>query len=174
MKTITRIISSLALVALLFCSTSCLKDDPMINFKDLGVVIELPYNNHYLIAQKLKPGDDVSFKIMVNYTIDYASKVKSDIPVTLSVDESMVATYNATLSSTAKKYVLLPASTYTLPSSIVIKAGTQLAEATMAVNTSSLERGKYYILPVRITEVPSGYTISGNFGHLYLRVMMNN
>ena len=110
---------------------------------------------------------------MVNYTIPYASDNKEDIKVGLGVDESMVARYNATLAATAQKYVLLPASSYTLPSEITISKGTQLWKQELEINTSGLTPKTYYVLPVVITNTPKGYTISGNFGHVYLRIQMN-
>lgn len=153
-------------------ATSCLDDTPLIDWSELGTVIELPYKSHYLAAQNVEPGEEVSFGIKVNYTIDYASKVTEDIPVNLAVDPDMVEEYNASLPASATKYEIFPEGTYELPTTITIKKGTQLAEQTMTVNTASLEPGKYYILPVVISSVPDGYIASGNFGHLYLRILM--
>ena len=160
-------------------ATSCLNDTPLINWEDLGVVVELPYKSHYLLykshyllSTNVTPGQEVSFDIKVNYTIDYASKVTEDIPVNLAVDPDMVDEYNATLPASAQKYKIFPEGTYELPTTITIKKGTQLAEQTMTVNTSDLVPGEYYILPVVISGVPEGYIASGNFGHLYLRIQM--
>ncbi|MEF9930921.1 MAG: DUF1735 domain-containing protein, partial [Bacteroidales bacterium] len=114
---------------------------------------------------------NAEFTLMVNYTVFQVSDNTVDIPVTLAADESLVATYNAGLASSTKKYVLLPATTYTLPSPI-IKAGTQLWKENMTVNTSTLKKGEKYLLPIKIASVPAGYTISGNFGHVYLRIDM--
>ena len=109
---------------------------------------------------------------MVNYTIDYASKLTEDIPVNLAVDPDMVGEYNASLPSYSTKYELLPDVTYQLPATLTITKGTHLAETTMTVNTADLVPGKYYMLPVVISGVPDGYIASGNFGHLYLRILM--
>lgn len=172
MKTIRKIILAVFLGAATLSTTSCLNDTPLVNWDDLGVVIELPYKSHYLAAQNVKPGQEVTFDIMVNYTIDYASKVTEDIPVNLAVDPDMVGEYNASLPSYSTKYELLPEGTYQLPATITITKGTQLAETTMTVNTADLAPGKYYMLPVVISGVPDGYIASGNFGHLYLRILM--
>lgn len=168
MKILKQTISILCLSLMAFGSVSCLKDDPIVDWDDIKYVIELPYKSHYLLDTK--PVDDkVNFQLMVNYAIDDAAKIKTDIPVQLGVDESLVAVYNA---GSATKYTLLPASAYTLPSDVVIRAGNRLWQQTMTVNTSGLDKGGRYILPVRIVGVPEGYTISGNFGHVYLRINM--
>lgn len=172
MKNIRKFILAMFLGVTALSATSCLNDTPLINWEDLGVVVELPYKSHYLLSTNVTPGQEVSFDIKVNYTIDYASKVTEDIPVNLAVDPDMVDEYNATLPASAQKYKIFPEGTYELPTTITIKKGTQLAEQTMTVNTSDLVPGEYYILPVVISGVPEGYIASGNFGHLYLRIQM--
>lgn len=174
MKTITnKIILLFCLVMLTLSTTSCLKDDPMFDWDASGSVIELPYNSHTVLYSKVTSAKNVEAGLMVNYTVSFAADNHEDIPVTLAAEESMVAEYNKTLSATTKKYVLLPASTYTLPG-VVIKQGTQLWKETLVINTSTLKPGEKYLLPVKITGVPAGYTISGNFGHVYLRIDMAN
>lgn len=172
MKNLKKVILTMFLGVTALGATSCLNDTPLVNWEDLGVVVELPYKSHYIAVQKVVPGDDVSFDIKVNYTIDYASKVTEDIPVNLAVDPDMVEEYNAGLPASATKYEIFPEGTYELPTTITIAKGTQLAEQTMTVNTTNLVPGKYYILPVVISGVPEGYIASGNFGHLYLRILM--
>lgn len=168
MKNLNRIITALCLAALCLSFTSCLKDDPLINWKDMKSVIELPYKKHYYNLSKVIPGENEIFKLMVNYTIPYASDNKEDISVQLGVDESMVETHNATY---FKDSELLPPAAYSIPS-VVIKAGTRLWEGNMTINTSTLKPGVEYVLPIVIKSVPQGYIMSGNFHHLYLRVQM--
>ncbi|MEF9931512.1 MAG: DUF1735 domain-containing protein, partial [Bacteroidales bacterium] len=115
MKTITnKIMLFLCLVAVTLTSSSCLKDDPLFDWSEAGVVIEMPYKSHYILRDGVVPTKNQDYVLRVNYTISYASDNKNDIDVKLGVDESMVATYNAGLASTTKKYVLLPAGTYKL------------------------------------------------------------
>lgn len=172
MKTIAnKIILLFCLVALTLSSTSCLKDDPMFDWDQAISVIEFPYKSHDILFTKTKTTENLNVELMVNYTVPYASDNGEDIHVTLGVDESMVAKYNNGLAASTKKYVLLPAGTYTLPSP-VIQRGTQLWKQVMVINTANLQPGEKYLLPVKITGVPQGYTISGNFGHVYLRVDM--
>ena len=156
----------------MFTSTSCLDDDPLINWDDMISVIELPYKSHYTTLSQVTPEKNETFTLMVNYTIPKVEGNKEDITVNLGVDESMVSSYNATLAASSKKYEMLPASACTVPSSMVISKGTRYTEQQVTVNTASLEPGKYYILPIKITSTSGNYVISGNFGHLYVRVQM--
>ena len=96
MKIIRKFILAIVLGATALSATSCLNDTPLVNWDDLGVVIELPYKSHYIAFQNVTPGEEVSFDIKVNYTIDFASKVTEDIPVNLAVVPEMVDEYNAT------------------------------------------------------------------------------
>lgn len=169
MKTMKKALLYLSLAVTALCSVSCLNDDPLIDWSDIKYVIELPYNSHYQLIQNVDQGEELEFELWVNYTIDYASKVEEDIPVTMGVNEALVETYNSTSTT---KYELLPAGCYDLPQTLTIKKGTQLVEDKVTVRTDNLKPGGRYILPVIIANVPEGYTISGNFGHLYLRVNM--
>lgn len=173
MKSLNKILFTLFAIITLFSATSCLKDDPIIDWGNIKYVIEMPYKSHYILKQRVPTTTDQSFDLMVNYTINDVKLVKENIAVDLGIDESLVATYNATLASSTQKYVLLPANTYTLPSQVTIEKGTRLWSGKLEVKTASLTKGQKYLLPIRITNVPSGYTISGNFGHLYLRIDMN-
>ena len=172
MKLINRIATALCLVTMVFSLTSCLKDDPVVEWDQMKSVIELPYNRHYLSYSKLVPGDIQPFDLMVNYTIPYASDNYEDIVVNLGVDESLVDEYNSTLSSHSKKYVLLPSSACNLPSQITILKGTRLWKQEIQVDTKDLEPGVYYLLPIVIKSVPEPYIISGNYGHLFVRIKM--
>lgn len=158
----------LSFVGTLFLFSSCLQDDPRVDWDQISPLIELPYVSHTLSATKVVPGEDISFDLMVNYTIADKKDNKNDIPVGLAVDEALVAKYNT---ENQASYILLPAACYTLPEVLIAK-GTQLFESKLAIQTASLQPGKQYLLPVVIQTVPAGYTISGNFGVLYLRVNM--
>lgn len=172
MKPLNKILFTLVSIICLFGTTSCLKDDPIIDWGNIKYVIEMPYKSHYILKQKVAVGTDITLDLMVNYTINDVKHVKESIPVDLGIDESLVAAYNSGLSSSTKKYILLPASTYNLPKQATIEKGTRLWSGTFSVKTSTLKKGEKYLLPIKITNVPSGYSISGNFGHLYIRIDM--
>ncbi|OAV68495.1 hypothetical protein Barb4_02058 [Bacteroidales bacterium Barb4] len=160
-----------ATLCFLLSFTSCLNDDPLVDWDAMIPVIELPYNSHNVSKTKVTPDENVTFDLLINYTIPDKKDSKTEIPVGLSVNEAGVETYNNANPNAG--YELLPSSAYTLPAVVVIAPGTQLVEFPLEVNTSQLEPKKKYLLPVVISSVPSGYTVSGNFGHVYLRVDMN-
>jgi hypothetical protein len=149
--------------------SSCLRDDTLVDWDDMVFVIEFPYISHYITQTRVTTTQNVTFSLMLNYTIPDKKDSQSDIPVGVVVDESRVKVYN---DANNASYELLPTSAYTLPA-FVIPAGTQLLTVPIEINTSVLEAQKRYILPVVIKDVPPGYVISGNFGHVYLRVDRN-
>ncbi len=170
MKINKRILTIFSLLIIMSFSTSCLKDEPLFNWDDMKSVVELPYKNHYLRASSVTPAKNVQFELLVNYTVPYKEDNTEDISVTLDVRPDMLADYNTSLGASGT-YIILPSSTYTIPS-LVIKAGTRLSSSIFEINTSSLQAGKKYLLPIVIKSVSGGKIISGNFGHLYLRVDM--
>ena len=174
--------SYLILIALIGCifTTSCLKDDFVVDWNEAKktTIIELPYKQHNLLASAQVPTAPYTFsKLLVNCCAIYASDIKADIAVGLAVDASRVATYNTANGldgSTAARrpYVAMPTAAYSIPGTVTIKAGIREAEFDVPINTSLLEPGQKYLIPIVITSVPAPYVISGNFGHLYLRVDM--
>ncbi len=167
MKNILKRTVLLLLTSASLLLTSCLKDEPLINWDDAIYVIELPYKSHYLLKQKIEQGTEVEYDFMVNYTINDVDKMTEDIPVKLAVDESLVDTWN---SANTSKYELLPAGTYTLPTDATLTKGNRIWNGQVVINTESLEAGGKYMLPIVIDNVPDKYVISGNFGHLYIRL----
>lgn len=133
--------------------SSCLNDDPVDDFTKVKPVIELPYASSHSSTITTKAGQDVTFKLMVNYTIADWRNQNDEIVVGLGVDESRVGNNK-----------LLPASTYTLPATMTIAKQTQLTTTNLVVKTAGLAPGKY-TLPVVIKSVPAGYTMSGNFNY---------
>lgn len=155
----TKVYLLLSILCMAFTMSSCLKDDYLVDWDDAKPVIELPYTKHTQ-SSTVTAGMEVSFKLYVNYTIADWRNQKEDIVVGLSVDESQVGTST-----------LLPASTYTLPATMTIVKQSQLAETELKINTTGLEKGTY-ALPVIIKNVPTGYTISGNFGMVLFKVVI--
>ncbi len=78
-----------------------------------------------------------------------------DITVGFKVDSGLVSSYNA---AHGTHYVILPASSYQVPSlSAVIKAGQTSSDIIpVSVTTKSLSRSMKYLLPVTIANVSSG------------------
>lgn len=158
----TKIYSLLLIVLTAFTNVSCLEDEYLVDWDKMGIVIELPYAKHY-VQKTVKKGTDATFDLMVNYTIADWRKQNETIQVGLAMDETYLES----------GYELLPASTYTLPSSLTIEKQKQLTTVPLVVKTTELEAGKKYGLPVIITSVPNGYTKSGNFNYVVFRVIVN-
>ena len=169
----------LALVSSLF-ATSCLKDEFVVDWEKARsiTVIELPYISHSMVATNQIPTANYTFKeVMVNCTAAYASDIKTDISVGLAVDAAMVAKYNSDnglngTTAARKPYVLMPSAAYTVPGTVTISAGVRESTFDVPINTSLLEPGGKYMIPLKIVSVPAPYIISGNFGILYMRVDM--
>lgn len=157
----TKIYSLLLIVLVAFTNVSCLEDEYLVDWDKMGIVIELPYPKHY-VQKTVSQGTDATFDLMVNYTIADWRNQNETIQVGLGMDESYLES----------GYKLLPASTYTLPSSVTIEKQKQLVSVPLTVKTTDLEKGKYG-LPIVITNVPAGYTKSGNLDYVVLRVVVN-
>lgn len=143
----------LIMACMAFTLSSCLNDDPVDDFTKVKPVIELPYASSHSSTYTASKGEEVTFKLMVNYTIADWRNQNDEIVVGLEVDESRVGNNK-----------LLPASTYTLPATMTIAKKTQLTTTNLVVKTAGLAAGKY-TLPVVIKSVPTGYIISGNFNY---------
>ena len=146
------------IICMVLLLSSCLKDEPLDDFSGIKPVIELPYASSHSSTTTCSKGEDVTFKLMVNYTITDWREQNDEIVVGLGIDEGLVG-----------KNTLLPASAYTLPANMTISKQTQLATTDLIVSTTGLAVGKY-TLPVIITSVPEGYTISGNFNYALFTV----
>lgn len=155
----TKIYSLLLIVMMAFTNVSCLEDEYLVDWDKMGIVIELPYAKHY-VQKTVNQGADATFDLMVNYTIADWRNQNETIQVGLGVDETYLDGYKP-----------LPASAYTLPSSLTIEPQTQLTTVPLIVKTTGLEKGTYG-LPIVITNVPNGYTLSGNFNYVLFRVVV--
>ena len=166
----TKILSLLFIIALSFSATSCLDDDYLFDFDNMKPVIEIPGLDQNTNLSYKAGSESVSVKLYVNYSIADWRDIKEDIPVVVDIDTSYLEDDEE----------LLPASSYspTFPLTMTIKKASdvvpdrdklnnQSAEETITVNLNdaNLVSGKTYVLPVKIKEVPSQYTISGNFGY---------
>ena len=156
----TRIYSLLLIVLMAFTNVSCLEDEYLVDWDKMGFVIELPYAKHY-VQKTVNQGSDAVFDLMVNYTIADWRNQNESIQVGLGLDDTYLGSYEP-----------LPASAYTLPSSLTIEKQKQLTTVPLTIKTTELESGKTYGLPVVITSVPSGYTKSGNFNYVVFRVVV--
>lgn len=91
-----------------------------------------------------------------------------DITVGFKVDSTLVSSYNA---AHGTHYVILPASSYQVPSlSAVIKAG-QTSSNTLPIKviTTTLNKSIKYIIPVSITNVSTGH-VDSSLSTTYFRI----
>jgi len=155
----------------LLCSqTACLKKENMnIDPDTAGSVILLAatgnnqatsssqYFRYYTDLGLIVTGDSAHFNVNVSYS--GAAVAPADITVTLALDNDALTTYNAEDGVT---YVLPPASAYRLPTTIVIKKGTQMTQAQVTViRSTEYDFNKSYGLPIKIASASIG-TISTN------------
>src|SRR5258708_1037945 len=140
------------------------------NFSDLDPVAEFylggPAINTAYIAAQSTPTD---------YTIDVnlasPDPASQPITVTLALDTVDFKRMN---DSVGDIYTLIPDSVYTVPSwKVTIVKGQHLASLHIQVNSSKLNSGNLFILPLKITDA-SGTTISASFGNGYWLVAEGN
>ncbi len=157
--------------SLCLLSSSCVKTNPnYTNFADVHPIAEFylggPTINTAFIATQSTPTD---------YTIDVnlasPNPAARPITVTLAID---TADFNRMNDSVGDIYTLLPDSVYTVPDwKVTIATGQHLASLHIQVNSSGLNNGYLFILPLKITDA-SGVTISANFGNGYWWVAQGN
>lgn len=175
MKTTIKTITLFTCFVLLF--SSCLKDEPTWDWSKIQGwgVVELPYKAHWQRKTQVVPPTPVEFDLMLNYTIPDKKDMKEDIVVTLSVaaTQAELDRFNKAMGlKGASAYQLLPAGSYTVPTTLTIPKGTQLIDFKVQVTTSGLDpaNGKFYLIPVKIESASNNHIVSGNFGYLDLRI----
>lgn len=176
MKSITKILLIPALPAAMFAATSCLNDEPLIDWDEVKdhYVIELADNDHAQAENNMEQGDVAEFMIIVNYTASYAHEVTEDIHVTLGVDLDTIQKINAGLTASEQPFEPFTAESYAgLQTEVTIPAGCKKDTVFLNVDLNEdFKVGMAYILPIKIKGASDGYLISGNFGHLELEINM--
>ncbi|MFA6083663.1 DUF1735 domain-containing protein [Mucilaginibacter sp.] len=160
--------------------TSCLKDKN-VNLPPGGSppVIEISTNTFaaptsdlnspvavYTQSYELVP----SATIVVNIGYTGGQPAPQDITVNLDSDPTKIEAYN---DYTESDFTALPATLFTMPSSVVIKKGQNLAQLTVTLKPNQFDLSQAYILPIHIASVSSG-TISGNYGTILVVVGAKN
>jgi hypothetical protein len=117
------------------------------------------FQRYYSDFGVVNQGDHASFNLNVEYS--GGATAGSDITVNIALDTAALSKYNAQDDMT---YVVPPASTMHIPSSVVIKKGTQLSQNKVTIDINAdFDFGAAYALPIKITSVSSGI-ISTNLG----------
>jgi hypothetical protein len=112
--------------------------------------------------------DTASYTITAN--LASVNLPKSPVNVTIGVDASLIATYNA---ANGTNFLLLPTDAYTLAStSLTIPAGQQYATTTLEVYQAKVDPTQSYLLPISITDA-SGKALTSNLNTIYFNIIGN-
>ncbi|HEY6978892.1 MAG TPA: DUF1735 domain-containing protein, partial [Chitinophagaceae bacterium] len=162
---------SIFIIVLSFFATGCLKDDPNVDFSNLGTVVQMPYSGKGFFAQDAVT--DAADTIVKTFTINIASTypLNKDLNVTVGTDNSLVDEYNAY--DPAVHYEAMPDSAYSFnETTITIPAGSRLDTLQVTFYKTKLDPSKSYLLPISIKDA-SGETISGNMSVHYYHFIGN-
>ncbi|MDQ2720008.1 MAG: DUF1735 domain-containing protein [Bacteroidota bacterium] len=152
MKNISKILRVFAAILLLsFVIASCNKPDAIIYNKEGAIYMPRAAGDSKLALLLTDTAQTATFGAAYG-GLKYPS---NDITVTFKIDSTLINSYNA---QNGTSYIMLPASSYQIPSlSAVIKAGqTGSNSLPVKITTTNLDKGGKYILPVTIANVTSG------------------
>ena len=169
----------LSLAILLFLSltllNSCVKSrDGRTDFSALQPVVLIPEGGLAAFSSQalLFPGTDMADTAY--FHVNYASTnvATADVTITLSIDQAALTNYNA---ANPTQYSVFPDSIYVFTSKTInIKKGNNYSDLIpLIVFPSKIDPSKNYMLPISIKGVPSGSTISSNFGTIFYHFIGN-
>jgi hypothetical protein len=169
------IITSLLISAAVLSLSSCLKDNRYVDFSNTGTIVNfnlggLAYFSQDAITET--PDSDANGTIVRQFAVNIGSSTppKTATVITLAVDSSLVAPYNA--ANTAVQYTTVPSNAYVFTNTTVtIPAGQTTAIVSITFYKNKLNSATSYMLPVRIAKAP--YTISANMGIHYFHFIGN-
>ena len=116
------------------------------------------------------PAADLADTALVS--IDLAGPVKApkDLAVTLGPDANAL---QDNYSTDSIKYVAMPDSDYSIVTpNLTIKTGSRIASSMVIFYPAKIDPTKNFMLPLTATG-SAGYTVSGNFGHIYFHTIGN-
>jgi hypothetical protein len=152
--------------------TSCLKDKPNVDFSNLGAFAEIVHSGAPYFGESgiTDQGSAISRTLEINVTGQYAPT--GDVKVTVAIDNSIIATYNA--ANPLVTYLPMPAGSFTFTNTTVtIKAGTRLADLPVTFDRTKLDPAKSYMLPIKIVSV-TGASQSANYSIKYYHFIGND
>jgi hypothetical protein len=176
-------IIGLSLSALVILThTSCLKDNTNNANPDSGTNNVVEFQNTSVPVSYTSPfpqydngvtmsNDTGSFPVNLNYT-GAILNTPQDIKITLALNQTALDTFN---SQEGTSYVIPPADTYTLTTSVTIVKGTRQVSFSIAVNTAPADYDytASYAIPLTIASASYG-VISSNFGTAIYTFVANN
>jgi hypothetical protein len=151
--------------------SSCLKDSRYLDFASAGNIVNMPLSGLSNFGLDAVTSDTA----VIKFGVDYATaNPNGALTVTLGVDTTIVAAFNATVPTGGIIYNVLPSSAYVFTAtSVAIPAGAQFAYSTITINKYLLDPAKSYMLPVVIKSA-NGVAISSNFSTHYFHVIGND
>lgn len=163
-------------------STSCLKDKANVTSPGAGStnnVVEFMNSSVPVSYSAIWPqydngvtivGDTGGFNMNVDYT-GAQPTTPTDITVNIAIDTAALDAFNANQQT---NYVLPPADVYSIPSSVVIKAGTEKTITRLTMTAAAdYDYTQSYALPLTITSASYGI-VSTNFGTAIYSFVLNN
>lgn len=174
------IIVTISLVMLV--ATGCLKDTPATDLSHEGTILELIYppaasNNgvgsglEYFGGGALTfPSTDLADTVTFYVNIAGTNVLPKALSVTVAPDPNALLD---NFSNDSISYIAFPDSDYTiLNATKTIPAGSRLDTFQVVFYPYKFDPTKNFMLPLTATN-SGGYTLAGNFGHLYLHTIGN-
>ena len=156
--------------------SSCLKDSRYVNFAQSQPIVNFPLGGLVNFgADAITESPDSLGDIVRQFTIDVASASlpTSATQVTLAIDNSLVAKYDAT--ETAVNYLVLPSNTYSFSTtSATIPAGKRTVTVSVTFHKNLIDQTQSWMLPIKIVSSTNGSIISGNMGIHYFHFIGND
>ena len=170
-----RLISGTMLLLLTFTLlNSCIKSrEGRTDFSALQPVVLIPEGGLGAFSSQalLFPGTDIADTAYFHVNYAAVNVASNDVKITLAIDQAALTGYNAT---NPTQYSLFPDSIFNFTSKeITIKKGTNYSIVPLIVFPSKIDPSKNYLLPISIKGVPSGSTISSNFGTIFYHFIGN-
>lgn len=139
------------ILALFLAITSCNKADVITSPAEGNIYMPAAARNSSIALLLTDTAQTIPFSAAYG-GLNYPGQ---DITVAFKIDSALVSSYNTAHGS---NYVILPASSYQVPSlSAVIKAGQTSSDIIpVSVTTTKLSQSMKYLLPITITNVTSG------------------
>ena len=167
-------LAALLLLALTLLN-SCVKSrDGRTDFSSLQPVVLIPEGGIGAFSSQalLFPGTDMADTASFHVNYSATNVASSDVKITLAVDQAALASYNT---ANPTQYSLFPDSIFSFTSKeITIKKGNNYSDLIpLIVFPSKIDPSKNYMLPISIKGVPSGSTISSNFGTIFYHFIGN-
>jgi len=165
----------------IFGSAGCLKDTPSTDLSHVGTIIEMMYPagagdygvgtglEYFSGCAMLYPPTDLSDTITFYVNIAGTNTLSKPLDVSIVVNN---AALQDNFANDGITYVAMPDSLYSiLQTSGTIPAGSRIDTFQIVVYPYKFDLTQNYGLPITITA--PGYTISGNFGTMYLHTIGN-